>query len=246
MRIGLMIIAVLWCLPVSSQTLQIMGSDEGFIPFYYGSNLNKGILVDVIGDFTEQTGIEADFVPMPRNRQVWALEKGLANAVFANPLWMPLPERMHAVGPVVTWRDRVFAQPGLQANSFEDLRGGICLRRWFVYSDQLQQRLGSDLVRHDGYTAQQMLSMFLRKRCDYIVMNEAEFRFLALQVDIDSDRYSTPLIDAEWPAYLGILKTEVALIEAAEDFFATYTFDIEAMLPNLPPPDQTVSIQPGS
>lgn len=80
--------------------------------------------------------------------------------------------------------------------------------------------------------------MFLRKRCDYIVMNEMEFRFLAQLGDVDPERYSTELIDGEWPVYLGILKTEAALIEAAEAFFATYTIDMEAMLPKLPRPDR--------
>ncbi|MDL0432862.1 transporter substrate-binding domain-containing protein [Marinobacter sp. TBZ242] len=244
MRIGLLFIAAFWFLPVSSQTLQIMGSDEGFLPFYYGNNLNKGILVEVINEFTLKTGIAADFRPMPRKRQAWALEEGQANAVFANPLWMPLPDRMHAVGPVLTWRDRVFAQPGRQPDSIDDLQGSICLRKWFVYSDRLEHRIGTDLVRHDAYNAQQMLGMFLQKRCDYTVMNEMEFRFLALLVEVDPDRYSTELIVAEWPVYLGILKTEAALIEAAEAFFATHTVDVEAMLPNLPPPDQNVSIQP--
>ncbi|MBL3558681.1 MULTISPECIES: substrate-binding periplasmic protein [Marinobacter] len=244
MRIGLLIIAVFWSLPVSSQTLRIMGSDEGFLPFYYGNNLNKGILVEVINEFTQEAGIAADFRPMPRKRQAWALEEGQANAVFANPLWMPLPDLMHAVGPVLTWRDRVFAQPGRQPDSFDDLQGSICLRKWFVYSDRLERRLGTDLVRHDAYNAQQMLGMFLHKRCDYAVMNEMEFRFLALLVKVDPDRFSTELIDAEWPVYLGILKTEAALIEAAEAFFATHTVDVEAMLPKLPPPDRHVSIQP--
>lgn len=80
--------------------------------------------------------------------------------------------------------------------------------------------------------------MFLRKRCDYIVMNETEFRFLTMMGDIDPERYSTELIDPEWPVYLGILKTETALIEAAEDLFATYSIDVEAMLPELPRPDR--------
>jgi ABC-type amino acid transport substrate-binding protein len=221
-----------------------MGSDEGFLPFYYGDNLNKGILVEVINDFGLEAGIAVAFRPMPRNRQVWALEEGRANAVFATPKWMPQPDRMHRVGPVLTWRDRVFAQPGRQPVSFDDLRGSICLRRWFVYSDQLERRIGNKLKRHDAYNAQQMLNMFLHKRCDYVVMNELEFRFMARLLDIDSHRYSTDLIDAEWPVYLGILETESALIEAAEAFFANYTVDAEAMLPNLPPPDRPVSIQP--
>ena len=220
MRIGLLIIVVFWSLPVSSQTLEIMGSDEGFLPFYYGDTLNKGILVEAINEFTLEAGIAADFRPMPRKRQAWALEEGQANAVFANPRWMPLPDRMHAVGPVLTWRDRVFAQPGLQPGSFDDLDGRICLRKWFVYSDQLERRIGTDLARHDAYNAQQMLGMFLNKRCDYVVMNEMEFRFLAKLVEVDPDGYSTKLVDAEWPVYLGILKTEAALIEAAEAFFA--------------------------
>ncbi|WP_203301044.1 polar amino acid ABC transporter substrate-binding protein [Marinobacter sediminum] len=244
MRIGLLIIAAFWVLPVSSQTLQIMGSDQGFVPFYYGNNLNKGILVEVINEFTIKTDIEADFRPMARKRHAWALEQGLANAVFANPRWMPLPDRMHAVGPVLTWRDRVFAQPERQPDSFDGLKGSICLRRWFVYSDRLERRIGTDLVRHDAYNAQQMLGMFLRKRCDYIVMNEMEFQFFALLAEVDSDRYSTPLIDAEWPVYLGILKTESVLIEAAEAFFATHKVDVEAMLSELPPPDRHISIQP--
>ena len=243
MRIGLLIIAVLWSLPVSSQTLQIMGSGQGFLPFYYGDNLDKGILVEVIKEFSTETGIAAHFRPMARKRHAWALEKGLANAVFANPQWMPVPERMHAVGPVLTWRDRVFAQPGRQPQSFDDLQGSICLRKWFVYSDRLEQRVSSDLSRHHAYSAQQMMGMFLRKRCDYLVMNEMEFRFLALLVGFDPDPYTTALVDAEWPVYLGILKTETALIDAAEAFFATHTVDAEAMLPNLPRPDQQVSIQ---
>lgn len=244
MRIGLLIIAAFWFLPVSSQTLQIMGADQGFLPFYYGNNLNKGILVEVINEFSMETGIAADFRPMARKRHAWALKRGLANAVFASPRWMPLPDRMHAVGPVLTWRDRVFAQPGRQPGSFDELQGSICLRKWFVYSDRLEQRIASDLVRHDAYSAQQMLGMFLQKRCDYIVMNEIEFRFLALLVEFDPDRYSTELIDADWPVYLGILKTEAALIEAAEAFFATHTVNVEAMLPKLPPPDRHVSIKP--
>jgi polar amino acid transport system substrate-binding protein len=243
MKIGLLLIAVFWSLPVSSQSLQIMGSDEGFLPFYYGNSLNKGVLVEVMNEFTLQTGIPADFRPTPRKRQVWALEAGRANAVFANPRWMPLPERMHAVGPMLTWRDRVFAQPGLHPDSFDDLQGSICLRKWFVYSDRLEQQIGTDLVRHDGYNAEQMLGMFLHKRCDYIVMKEMEFRFLATLLKVDPARYSTELIDAEWPVYLGILKTETGLIEAAEAFFATHTIDVEAMLPNLPSPDRDVSIQ---
>ena len=238
MRAVLFIIMAFWFLPVSPQTLKIMGSDESFLPFYYGSNLSEGILVEVINEFTKQTGIAADFVPMARKRQAWALERGLANAVFANPLWMPLPDQMHAVGPLLTWRDRVFAQPGRRPDSFDDLKGGICLRRWFVYSDGLEGRIGSHLVRHDGYNAQQMLQMFLRKRCDYIVMNETEFRFLAELGDVDPEPYSTELIDAEWPVYLGILENETALIEAAEAFFSTYTIDVEAMLPRLPCPDR--------
>lgn len=244
MRIGLLIIAAFWCLPVSSQTLEVMGSNEGFLPFYYGDNLNKGILVEMINEFTLEAGIAADFRPMPRKRQDWALEEGRANAVFANPLWMPLPGRMHAVGPVLTWRDRLFAQPGLQPGSFDDLEGIICLRKWFVYSDRLERRIGTDLVRYDAYNAQQMLGMFLHKRCDYAIMNEMEFRFLAKLVGVDPGRYSTELIDAEWPVYLGILKNEAALIEAAEAFFATHTVDVEAMLPKLPPPDRHISIQP--
>ncbi|PPI83233.1 polar amino acid ABC transporter substrate-binding protein [Marinobacter maroccanus] len=237
MRAVLFIIMAFWLLPASSQTLKIMGSDESFLPFYYGNNLNEGILVEVINEFTKQTGIAADFLPMARKRQAWALERGLANAVFANPLWMPLPERMHAVGPLLTWRDRVFAQPGRQPDSFDDLKGGICLRRWFVYSDRLEARIGSHLVRHDGYNAQQMLQMFLHKRCDYIVMNETEFRFLAQLGSVDPELYSTELIDAEWPVYLGILENETALIEAAEAFFSTYTINVEALLPKLPRPD---------
>ncbi|PAV25759.1 polar amino acid ABC transporter substrate-binding protein [Tamilnaduibacter salinus] len=243
MRIGLLIIAAFWFVPASSQTLQIMGSHETFLPFYYGNNLNKGVLVEVINEFTKETGIPSDFYPAARKRQAQDLEEGRANAVFANPLWMPLPDRMHAVGPVLTWRDRVFAQPGKNPDSFDDLEGGICLRRWFVYSDQLKRRIGTDLVRHDAYNAQQMLRMFLRKRCDYVVMNEMTFRFLTLQGEIDPAQYSTELIDAEWPVYLGILETERALIEAAETFFADRTVDVEAMLPKLPPPDRTVSIQ---
>ncbi len=93
-------------------------------------------------------------------------------------------------------------------------------------------------MRHDAYNARQMLLMFLNKRCDYIVMNETEFRFLALLWDVDPDVYSTELIDAEWPVYLGILKTEADLIEAAEAFFANYTIDVAAMLPKLPQPDR--------
>lgn len=244
MRVGLLILAVFCSLPVSSQTLQIMGSGEGFLPFYYGHSLDKGILVEVINEFSRASGIKADFRPMPRKRQAWALENGHANAVFANPLWMPLPDRMHAVGPVLTWRDRVFAQPGRQPQSFEDLRGSICLRRWFVYSDQLERQIGSGLVRQDSYSAQQMLGMFLQKRCDYIVMNETEFRFLAQLVAFDPDRYSTGLIDAERPVYLGILKSEAALIQAAEAFFTDYRIDVETMLPRLPPPDQKISVEP--
>ena len=244
MRIGLLIIVAFWSFSVSSQTLEIMGSDEGFLPFYYGDNLNKGILVEMVNEFALEAGIAAGFRPMPRKRQAWALEKGRANAVFANPLWMPLPTRMHAVGPVLTWRDRLFAQPGLQPGSFDDLEGSICLRKWFVYSDRLERRIGSDLSRHDSYNAQQMLGMFLNKRCDYAVMNEMEFRFLTKLLKVDPDRYSTELVDAEWPVYLGILKTEAALIEAAEAFFATHSVDMEAMLTKLPPPDRHISIQP--
>ncbi|MGC8120196.1 substrate-binding periplasmic protein [Marinobacter sp. VGCF2001] len=238
MRVALFTIMAFWFLPVSSQTLQIMGSDDSFLPFYYGHNLNQGIFVEAIRDFTTETGIAADFLPMARKRQAWALQRGLANAVFASPRWMPLPDQMHAVGPVLTWRDRVFALPGRQADSFDDLQGNICLRRWFVYSDQLERRIGSQLVRQDAYSAQHMLLMFLHKRCDYIVMNETEFRFLALLGDVDHERYSTELIAAEWPVYLGILKTEAALIEAAESFFATYSIDVETLLPKLPRPDR--------
>lgn len=237
MRICLLIIIAFWFLPVSSQTLRIMGADEGFLPFYYGNNLDKGIFAEVINEFALEAGITAEFRPMARKRHAWALEEGLANAVFANPLWMPLPDRMHAVGPVLTWRDRVFAQPGRQPDSFDDLQGSICLRRWFVYSDRLERRIGTDLVRYNAYNAQQMLRMFLLKRCDYIVMNEMEFRFLTLQGKVDTAPYSTNLVDAEWPVYLGILKTEATLIEAAEAFFANHAIDVEAMLPRLPPPD---------
>lgn len=244
MRVSLLILAALWFTPVSSQTLQIMGSSEGFLPFYYGHSLDKGILAEVIQEFSGETGIAARFRPMPRKRQAWALENGHANAVFANPLWMPLPDRMHAVGPVLTWRDRVFAQPGQKPLSFDDLQGNVCLRRWFVYSDQLERRLGANLVRIDGYDAQQMLNIFLQKRCDYIIMNDMEFRFLAQLLAINPDEYSTELVDAEWPIFLGILKTETALIQAAEAFFADYRIDVEALLPGLPPPDEKISIHP--
>lgn len=244
MRICLLIILAFWFLPVSSQTLQVMGADEGFLPFYYGSNLNKGIFAEVINEFALEASITAGIRPMARKRQAWALEEGLANAVFANPLWMPLPEQMHSVGPVLTWRDRVFAQPDRKPDSYDDLQGRICLRRWFVYSDRLERRLGTDLVRHDAYNAQQMLRMFLLKRCDYIVMNDMEFRFLARLENVNTTLYNTNLIDDEWPVYLGILKTEVALIEAAEAFFASQTIDLEAMLPKLPSPDRFISIQP--
>lgn len=45
------------------------------MPFYYGSKLKEGILVEVINDFTMETGISADFLPMARKRQAWALEE---------------------------------------------------------------------------------------------------------------------------------------------------------------------------
>lgn len=60
MRVVLFIIVAFWLLPASSQTLKIMGSDEGFLPFYYGNDLNEGILVEVINEFTLQTGVAAD------------------------------------------------------------------------------------------------------------------------------------------------------------------------------------------
>ncbi|WP_247065268.1 transporter substrate-binding domain-containing protein [Marinobacter sp. S0848L] len=242
MRLGLLIILALWTLPAASQTLRIMGADDGFLPFYYGKNLDNGIFVQVMNEFALEAGITAHFRPMARKRQAWALEKGIANAVFANPLWMPSPERMQSVGPVFTWRDRVFAQPGQQPTSFDDLKGRICLRKWFVYSDGLERRIGNNLERLDAYNAQHMLRMFLLKRCDYIVMNETEFRFLALHGNFDAAAYNTDLVDTEWPVYLGILKTEAALIEAAEAFFATYKIDVEAMLPILPLPDRRISI----
>ncbi|HEY9119506.1 MAG TPA: polar amino acid ABC transporter substrate-binding protein, partial [Marinobacter sp.] len=69
MRIGLFIITAFWFFPVSAQTLRIMGSDDGFLPFYYGNNLSMGILIEVINDFTLETGIEAEFRPMARKRQ---------------------------------------------------------------------------------------------------------------------------------------------------------------------------------
>ncbi|QBM17730.1 hypothetical protein MARI_18510 [Marinobacter sp. JH2] len=243
MRIGLLFILALWILPVSSQTLRIMGADDGFLPFYYGKNLNKGIFVEVMNEFALEAGINTHFRPMARKRLVWALEHGLANAVFANLLWMPAPEQMHAVGPVFTWRDRVFAQPGQQSTSFDDLKGRICLHKWFVYSDQLERRIGTDLERLDAYNAQHMLRMFLLKRCDFIVMNEVQFQFLALHGNFDATTYTTDLVDAEWPVYLGILKNEATLIEAAEAFFATHRIDVRAMLPTLPPPDGPTSNQ---
>ncbi|WP_336366424.1 substrate-binding periplasmic protein [Marinobacter sp. C2H3] len=243
MRISLLIIGALWSVSAWCQTLQIMGSDEGFIPFYYGHNLSEGILVEVIHEFTRETGIAGRFRPVPRKRQAWTLKQGRANAVFANPLWMPLPDQMHAVGPVLTWRDRVFAQPGRRPERFEDLQGSVCLRKWFVYSDALEQRIDAGLVRRDGYNAQQMLGMFLSKRCDYIVMNDVEFRFLARQINVDPSRFHTGLIDTEWPVYLGILKTETTLIDAAEAFFAAHNVDVEALVESLPPPDRPVSIR---
>lgn len=241
MRLGLLIILALWTLPAASQTLRIMGADDGFLPFYYGENLDKGIFVEVMGEFALESGINTQFRPMARKRQTWALEQGLANAVFANPRWMPSPERMHAVRPVFTWRDRVFAQPGRQPNSYDDLHGRICLRKWFVYSPELEQRIGAELERLDAYNAQHMFRMFLLKRCDYIVMNETEFRFLALHGKFDAADYSTDLVDTEWPVYLGIFKTESALIEAAEAFFSNYKIDVDAMLPILPLPDRPIS-----
>ncbi|WP_227664642.1 substrate-binding periplasmic protein [Marinobacter litoralis] len=238
-----MIMLALWTLSAASQSLRIMGADDGFLPYYYGKDLNKGIFVEAMNEFASETGIPAEFRVMARKRQAWALEQGLANAVFANPRWMPAPERMHAVGPVLTWRDRVYAQPGLQPNSFDDLQGRICLRKWFVYSDQLDRRIGTDLVRLNANNVQHMLRMFLLKRCDYVVMNEMEFRFLALQGNFDATTYTTDLVDAEWPVYLGILKTEEALIDAAEAFFESHKIDVEAMLPTLPPPDRRISVQ---
>jgi hypothetical protein len=89
-----------------------------------------------------------------------------------------------------------------------------------------------------------MLNIFLQKRCDYIVMNDMEFRFLAQLLAINPDEYSTELVDAEWPIFLGILKTETALIQAAEAFFADYRIDVEALLPGLPLPDEKISIHP--
>ena len=68
MRAVLFIIMAFWFLPVSSQTLKIMGSDESFLPFYYGNDLSEGILVEVINEFSLEAGITAGFRPMPRKR----------------------------------------------------------------------------------------------------------------------------------------------------------------------------------
>lgn len=64
MRICLLIIIAFWFLPVSSQTLRIMGADEGFLPFYYGENLNKGIFAEVIKEFALEAGITAELRPI--------------------------------------------------------------------------------------------------------------------------------------------------------------------------------------
>ncbi|MEP3562108.1 MAG: polar amino acid ABC transporter substrate-binding protein, partial [Marinobacter sp.] len=87
-----MIILALWTLSAASQSLRIMGADDGFLPFYYGKDLNKGIFVEAMNEFASKTGISAEFRVMARKRQAWALGEGLANAVFANPRWMPAPE----------------------------------------------------------------------------------------------------------------------------------------------------------
>ena len=138
MRLGLLTVAAFWCLPVFPQSLQIMGSDEGFFPFYYGNNLNKGILVEVMNEFTVETGIAAEFRPMARNRQAWALKEGLANAVFANPLWMPLS------GPNACCRSGVNLAVTVCSRNLADNRTPLMnLRAASVFADGLSTVIGS-------------------------------------------------------------------------------------------------------
>lgn len=209
---------------LAADSLIVIGNHHGVLPYYYGEQLEKGLLVDVVQEFSAATGIEGRFQPSPPNRQTWFLEHGNANAIFAHPNWMPMPEQMHMIGPLFYWRDRLFAQPGNQAEDLETLTGTICLRQGFTYSDVLESLLESELQRFDAGSDDLLVGMFLRQRCDYAVMDDLYFQYRAKQGEVDPELYATSMVDSEWPVYLGILKTETALIEAAEAFFTPDRF----------------------
>jgi len=222
-------IVMAWCLmsPLLADPLTVVGEREGLMPYYYGTELDQGVLVDVLHEFTRSTGIEARFYSSTTRRFQWDLEHGHANAMFGHPAWFPVPERLHLIGPLFHWRDRLFAQPELEPEALESLEGSICLRKHYTYSESLESLLGGPLMRFDAKDADQLVRMFLRKRCDYVIMDDLEFRHLAGQGEVNPDLYETSIIEAEWPVYLGILKSQSALIEAAEGFFTPDRFAFE-------------------
>ena len=87
---------------LSADSLVVIGNHNGVVPYYYGESLEKGLLVDVVREFSAATGIESRFQPSPASRHPWFLEQGTANAIFAHPYWMPIPEQMHLIGPLFT------------------------------------------------------------------------------------------------------------------------------------------------
>ncbi|MHA7879630.1 MAG: substrate-binding periplasmic protein [Saccharospirillum sp.] len=209
----------------AADSLVIVGNQQGLLPYYYGDNLDRGFLVAIVREFSAATGIDSRFQPSPSNRHEWFLAHGHANAIFANPAWLPIPDQMHLVGPLFHWEDRVFAQPGLTVgDGVEQLSGTICLRSGFTYSDRLENRLGNELERFDADSDDILMRMFVRQRCDYTVMDDLEFQYLARAGDLDPALYETSIIDARWPVFLAIRKTETALIEAAEAFFTPERF----------------------
>lgn len=212
---------------LAADSLVVIGNHNGVLPYYYGESLEKGLLVEVIKTFSNETGFDSHFQPSPVNRQAWFLEHGTANAIFAHPSWMPTPELMHLIGPLFYWRDRLFAQPGHQPDDIDTLTGTICLRQGFTYSDQLESSLGNRLHRFEASNDDLLVRMFLGQRCDYAIMDDLDFQYRAKQGEVDPELYTTSIVDAEWPVYLGILKTETALIEAAEAFFTPERFNFE-------------------
>lgn len=225
-------------MPVMAETLAVVGDEEGLVPYYYGPELTRGLLVDVLDDFAQSTGIDAHFHASTTRRFEWDLKEGRANAMFGNPAWFPVQDQLHLIGPLFYWRDRLFAQPELSPESLDRLEGSICLRKDFTYSEALEARLDTDLIRFNAYNADQLVRMFLRDRCDYAIMDDLEFRFLALQGDMNPKLYETSIIEAEWPVYLGIIKDEQQVIDEAEAYFTPGRFEFEDRWRELvPPPD---------
>lgn len=179
-----------------------VGKPQGFIPA-------------LLKFFTDDHGIQVEYLQIPRNRVVPSYAKQELDASILSPEWIDNPEEFIFSQPLGSYRTVLFTSDVTVTEliPIETIRSQyICARRGYRYPNFQHLWEQNNLIRVDFSDEYVQLQGLIAERCQYAILDEAVARWY-ISKHFRDKKLSVAAIESDIPLTIGFRKGKAALAE---------------------------------